>query len=81
MTNEEKIIEQIIDLESSLYDQWNFNLPPEDRKRLKDLYEELGYFLTDEQKEIAIKKRKERMSEHTGMLSEDFLNKTFNNVD
>lgn len=77
MDNDEKIINEIIEIESMLYDSWNLKQPPETLQKLKGLYNELGYFLTDAQKEEVIKRRKSNMLEFSGAYSEDFLNKRF----
>lgn len=77
MKTNEELINEIIEIESLLYDSWNLKQPPETLQKLKDLYNELGYFLTDAQKEEVIKRRRSNMIENSGSYSEEFLNKRF----
>tara|TARA_B100000700_G_C15063546_1_gene867802 strand:- start:14585 stop:14815 length:231 start_codon:yes stop_codon:yes gene_type:complete len=74
MKDENYIIEQIINLESELFDEECY-LDESQQSRLHSLYEILDRELTSEEKNKIIQERKNKMEDLTGEYIPELLNK------
>lgn len=74
MKTEQTIIDEIISLETIVFDDESY-LEESDKSRIETLYEVLGRELNDNEKSVVYSKKLDFMDECIGTKSEDLLNK------
>ena len=76
MKEEKRVVDNIIDLESELFDDTCY-LDEGQHTSLQKLYEVLDRELNDKEKKQVIEKRKEKMEDLTGEYIPEILNRGF----
>lgn len=76
MKNEKEVIDEIVELESMLFDDTCY-LDEGDQNRLQTLYQILNRSLTDSEKERIITERRNQMEDLIGEIDDELLLRTF----